>query len=129
MKLLSVALGCCLSYSAFAANQHSHVQSKSAANVPWTFGCEIEIVNRSYDDVTVFGVFDDGSPLAPFNIYSFEAPHYISLYYNGYCHDGMELDIDSFSGAHIYGNYVRVGSTIRIVPYLLNQVKAEVRPS
>lgn len=129
MKFLSVVLGCCLSLSVFASNQHRHVQSSGVANPTWPYGCEIEIINRSYDDVTIFGVFDDGSLLEPFNIYSFESPHYISLYYDGYCHAGMEIDIDTFSGVHIYGGYVRVGRTIRIVPYLMNQVKAEIRAS
>lgn len=128
MKLRSWVLGCfvCLSSSAFAANQHIHPQAKSPSLVTWADGCEIEIVNRSYADVNVFGIFDDGTPLEPFNIYSFELPHYISLYYNGYCHAGMELDIDTFGGEHVYAGYVSGGSTVRIVSYFLNQVKAEL---
>jgi len=128
MKLISLIFGCCafLSSSVFAANQHNHAQEKVSTNAAWAYGCEIEIINRSYEDVTVFGVFDDGYPLEPFNVYSFEAPHYISLYFNGYCHNGMELDIDTFNGEHVFSGYVRGGRTVRVVPYLMNQMKAEI---
>ena len=88
--------------------------------------CEVEIINSSYDNVTVYGRFDDGSSLIPFNIYSFERPYYISLYYYNYCHRDMFLDIVTFSGYHVYSGYTNTESTIRIVPYLANQVKAEV---
>lgn len=129
MKIIPWVFGvcACLSSSVFAANQHTYPQAKHDTKLTWTDGCEIEIVNRSYADVSVFGIFDDGVRLDPFNIYSFELPHYISLYYNGYCHAGMELDIDTFGGEHIYSGYVRGGSTVRIVSYFMNQVKAHVQ--
>lgn len=135
MKLIGLFFGCalCLSASAFAINQHSHPQVKNIdiqsvnASVACADDCEIEIINQSYNDVRVFGVFDDGSELDPFNIYSFEAPHYISLYYDGYCHRGMDLDIDTFRGYHMFGNYVRGGETILIASDWLNQVKATVQ--
>ncbi len=124
----------------FAANQHLHATpegvSEPATAVPaaakklaWPGYCQIEIINQSYDDVRVFGVFDDGVSLEPFNVYSYESPHYISLYYYGYCHDGMDLYIDSFSGAHVYSGYVRRYSTIRVVPSLFGgkQLKATVQ--
>lgn len=133
MKLKSLVFGCFMGLcsSVMAGPKHMHSQTAdskiSSSYAPaWASSCEIEIINRSYDDVRVFGMFEDGVGLEPFIIYSFEYPHYISLYYNGYCHDGMELDIDTVNGQHVYGNYVRGGTTIRVVPYLMNQVKAEL---
>ena len=78
--------------------------------------CEIEIINRSYDDVRVSGVFDDGLGLVPFYAYSFGYPEYISLYYYGYCHDGMDLYIDTYYGRPVFSGYVSRWTTIRIVP-------------
>lgn len=115
--------------AAHAANQHVHPQAdalKSSAN--WAGSCEIEIINRSFSDVRVFGLFDDGIPLEPFNVYSFELPHYISLYYNGYCHRGMELDIDTFNGMHVFGDYVRAGKTVEVFTQM-NQVNTLIRAS
>lgn len=89
--------------------------------------CEIEIINNSYSDLRINGIFDDGTSLQPFNVYSFESPHYISLYYYGYCHAGMDLDIDTLNGYHVFGGYVRTHSTIRIMPYLSNKAKAEIK--
>ena len=136
MKLRSLVFGFCISLCSFgfAANQHLHPQANSndttSASTEKKVGfpgyCEIEVINNSYDNVRVYGVFDDGAGLAPFNVYSFESPHYISLYYYGYCHAGMNLYVDTWSGYHIYAGYTPTGSTIRIVPYLANQLKAEV---
>ena len=135
MKIKSLVLGCILSLgsSAFAANQHIHPETSNAGNQPVVEAvqkagsCEIELINQSYANVTVYGVFDDGVSLEPFDIYSFESPHYISLYYYGYCHAGMDLYIDTFDGYHVYSGYTRRKTTVRIVPYLTNQVKAEVQ--
>lgn len=134
MKLKSIILVCCLSICTFgfAANVHlhspaDHMENKPAKNaLKWPGYCEIEIVNNSYDDVRVFGVFDDGSSLQPFNVYSYESPHYISLYYYGYCHSGMDIYIDTFRGMRIYGGYTQTNSTIRIEPFFGNQLKANV---
>lgn len=135
MKIKSLILVCCLNLcsSVFADNKHMHPSIDSikdrpiTAEMKWPGYCEIEIINQSYDDVRVFGVFDDGTTMQPFNIYSYESPHYISLFYYGYCHAGMDLDIDSFGGYHLYGSYTRRQSTIRIVPYLANKAKVEVQ--
>lgn len=135
MKLKSLILGLCVSLcsTVFAANQHLHPQANTTENKPaeksvsWAGYCEIEIINNSFEDVRVYGVFDDGVALQPFNVYSFESPHYISLFYYGYCHAGMDIYIDTFSGYHLYAGYTERRSTIRIVPYLANQVKAEVK--
>lgn len=134
MKLRSLLVGLCVSLcsTVFAANHHFHPQATNSDNkttekkVAWPGACEIEIINNSYDDVRVYGVFDDGSSLTPFNIYSYESPHYISLYYYGYCHSGMDLYIDTWRGYHVYADYTPRGSTVRVVPYLANQLKAEV---
>ncbi len=134
MKIKSLILGCCLSLctTAFAGNQHVHPLAESIKNRPiqpemkWPGPCQIEIINQSYDDIRVFGMFDDGTTMRPFNVYAYEAPQYISLEYYGYCHAGMDLDIDSFSGYHLYGGYTRRESSIRIFPYLANKAKAQV---
>ncbi len=129
MKLIPFILGCCLSLtsSVFAASQHPQVQSTTEGKMGWAYGCEVEIVNRSYDDVTVFGDFDDGCRLIPFNIYAFEASRYIPLQDEyGYCHRGMSLHIVTFRGQHVFSGYVYGGRTVYIVPYMMNQVKAVV---
>jgi hypothetical protein len=137
MKLKPLVLMGCLGLfsNVFAANQHLHPQitqdetkQVSEKRLRWPGYCEIEIINLSYTDVHVTGVFDDGTYMQPFNVYAYEAPHYISLYYYGYCHSGMDLDIDSFSGYHLYGGYTRVQNSIRIVPYLKSQAKVQVQP-
>lgn len=133
MKLKSAIFACVLSLcsTAFAANnQHIHPQSSNMDNpsaVERAGNCEIEIINRSYADVHVEGVFDDGSSLRPFDIYSFDSAHYISLYYYGYCHAGMDLYIDTFDGDYVYSGFTRRKTTVRIVPFLTNQVKVELQ--
>lgn len=127
MKLKTIALGSLLALvsSAYADNQHVHPQDKNTVNTAapmvkanYAGYCEIEIINQSYDDVRVNGTFDDGMPLDPFTIYSFEAPHYINLFYYGYCHYGMNIFIDSYYGYNLYSGYTTRESTVRIVPYL-----------
>jgi len=132
LKSLLLGLGFSLCSTVFAANHHSHPQddtkqvASAASGMTWPAYCEIEVINRSYDDVTVSGIFDDGLSMQPFNVYSFEASHYISLYYYGYCHAGMDLYINTFYGDYVYSGYTPVNRTIRIVPYLTKQLKAEV---
>lgn len=126
IKYLVVCLSLCA--SAFASNQHTHPQAQAdTRGAKWAVGCGVEIINQSYMDVQVFGVFDDGSSLYPFNIYRFSPPHSIFLDYNGYCHSGIELDIDTFMGYHVFGGYVPRGSTVFILPGIMNQVKATIR--
>ena len=134
MKFKMFVFACCFSLfsSVFAANQHLHPKADSVEKSPaktelkYPGYCEIEIINQSYDDVRVSGVFDDGLYMQPFSIYSYESPHYISMYYYGYCHAGMNIYIDTYSGYRIYAGYTSTNSTIRIVPYLAKQAKAEV---
>jgi hypothetical protein len=138
MKIKSLLFVCCLGLlsSSFADNRHVHpqknnpnpktnVQTAPKGNLAPGF-CEIEIINNSFDDVRVSGVFDDGAPIDPFNIYSFEAPHYVDLFYSGYCHAGMTLYVDTFSGYRVYAGYTPTQSTVTIVPFLAKQPKIEV---
>lgn len=133
MKLKMLILGLCINFcsSVFASAPYLHPYANNsdkqspAKGVSYAGYCDIEIINNSFDDVRVYGVFDDGASLYPFNVYSFDAPSTISLYYYGYCHSGMDLYINTFSGAPIYAGYTERGTTIRILPYLKNLVKAE----
>ena len=131
MKSIALFFACLFSFcsSVFALERHTHPQhdAQTTREMKWAGSCEVELINQSYMDVRVFGVFEDGADLDPFNIYSFSAPHYISLYYNGYCHAGIDLDIDTFTGYHVFGYYVRRGTTVLIVPDMMNMVKATVR--
>ena len=131
MKLRSLLLGVCVSFctTIFAANQHFHPQASDAEKqeANWAGYCDIEIVNDSFDDIRVYGVYDNGFSMLPFYIYSFEAPYHISLFYYGYCHQGMNLYIDTLSGWPLYAGYTPRGRTVLISPYLANQSKVEVK--
>lgn len=136
MKIKSLLLVCCLGLMShvFADNRHIHPKadlkpstSSSLKNAFYPGYCEIEVINSSFDDVTVYGTFDDGSNLQPFTVYSFESPHYISLFYYSYCHRDMWLDIVTYNGYHVYSGFTRPDTTVRIVPYLAKQVKAEIK--
>lgn len=132
MKLRSLALVFLFSLftHAFAANLHLHPKAditdkKSIEkNMNYPGFCQIELINDSFTDVRVFGSFDDGSTL-DFNIYRYEYPHYISLFYNFYCHSGMYISIQS-PFYTVYSGWTNVGSTIRIVPYLQNKAKVQI---
>lgn len=139
MKLKSLFFLVCMSLfsTGFAANAHQHPQvaqqgdqgekKPTQEGLQYPAYCEIEIINDSYSNVTVYGTFDDGVSLVPFNVYSFESPHYISLWYYGYCHAGMDIRIRTFLGYTVYAGYTPTHTTIHLVPYLTNQVKAEVK--
>jgi hypothetical protein len=128
--LFALCVGVCSSVFADTQASLSHTdnnnQITASKNVMYPGYCEIEIINNSFDNIRVYGVLDDGAVLVPFNIYSFEPPYYIPLYYYGYCHAGMNLYIDTFSGYHVYAGYTERRKTIRVVPYLIKQVKAEI---
>lgn len=94
--------------------------------------CEIEIINNSCYNVRVYGVFDDGEVLRSFKVYAHEYPHYISLYYYGYCHYGMDIYIDTTRGYRIYSGYTRLGETIYISSYMYagsQKLNAEIQKS
>lgn len=132
MKLKSLLFIACFSLftNLFAANLHLHPKADTAdkqtinKGITYPGFCQIEIINRSFTDVRVYGVFDDGN-VVDFNIYRFEQPHYISLFYNFYCHNMMYITIQS-PYATLYSDWTNVNSTIRILPYLQKQAKAEV---
>lgn len=136
MKLKSLIIGLCISLctSVFAANQHIHPKAtdnntkQAADKLTYPAYCEIEVINNSYDNVRVTGVFDDGTILPPFNVYSFESPHYISLFYYGYCHAGMNIYVDTWSGYRIYAAYTPVHTSVKVYPYLAKQLKVEAKP-
>lgn len=88
--------------------------SISEQNFKYPGYCEIEIVNNSNYTVIVSGVFSDGSDLIPFRIYPFEYPHYISLYYYGWCHYGMDIYIQTLDGYRVYSGYTRRYDSIYI---------------
>ncbi len=88
------------------------LSSSSQASFAGT--CEIEIINDSYDDLVVYGRFDDNNYMMPFNIPWRDAPHYVSLFYNGYCHQGMDFYIETTSGKLKYNGFTPVTKTIRI---------------
>ena len=106
----------------------AHVEQKSPAqpknnnvkaNVGYAGYCEIEVVNRSYEDIVVRGMFDDGALYGPIvvqasGIFYYSSPLYISLAYYGYCDYGMRLDIATTRGYPVYGAYTAGGSTVRI---------------
>lgn len=120
----------CLFTNVFATNSHIHPKADEAdkkaiaKNLTYPGYCQIEIINDSFTDINVFGTFDDGSSIS-FNVYRYESPHYIDLYYYYYCHSGMYLTIES-PYYTVYSGWTNVNSTIRVVPYLKNQVKAQM---
>lgn len=129
MKIKSLVFGFCISFCSFVfAAQHSHPDTESAVkkNAIELSSCAIRIVNNSFDNVTVTGIFDDGVTLAPFTVYSYGMPEYIDMFYYGYCHAGMNLYISTWDGYNVFAGYAYTGNSIYIVPYL-KQVKAEVR--
>ncbi|MDR3503150.1 MAG: hypothetical protein P4L79_11290 [Legionella sp.] len=132
MKLKSLLFVICLGFfsNLFAVTAHMHPKAdaadkKSIAKETMFPGyCQIEIINDSFTDVYVYGTFDDGSTI-DFSIYRYEAPHYINLFYYFYCHSGMYLTIQSPYGV-VYSGWTNVDSTIHVVPFLKNGVKAEI---
>ncbi|MCX7114863.1 MAG: hypothetical protein NTW08_02980 [Gammaproteobacteria bacterium] len=134
----AMVLACALFNQAFAGEMNYHgysptpSQSSSLTEAPTDvkpkiFGnCYVEIVNDSFSHVTVYGRYDDGVPLVPFDVYSYEYSHWIDMFYNGYCHSGMYLSVVTFSGYTIFSGYVFTGSTIHIVPSMGNKFKVEI---
>ena len=108
------------------SSQNIH-RSASQLEAPSLLGdCYIELANDSFSNVTVYGRYDDGVPLIPFTIYSYEYSHYIDMFNNGYCHSGMYLSIVTFSGYTIFSGYVFTGSTVHIVPITDKRVAAQI---
>lgn len=102
----------------FAGNYHSHPapqnQQQDAGEKRTPGYCEVEIINNSYDIMKVFATFDDLSG-TQFDIYPFEAPHTISLYYYGYCHSNVYLEVLA-PYYRAYAGYLPVDHTLTIYP-------------
>ena len=104
-------------------NHHFHAKAKTSAVAPANQNamapgaCEIEIINDSFDNINVYGRFDDGSTMPPFSMEYWGKPHYVSLFYYGTCHTGMDFYIETVNGKHKYNGYTPVGKTIRITTF------------
>lgn len=137
MKIKILFLVGCLSFCTSLQaldNHHVYPNPDGTNSLPkengskWPGYCEIEIINDSFTNIRVYGVFDDDVILRPFNIYRYEYPHYISLYYYGYCHYGMDIHIDTLSGYNIYDGYTRVNTSLHIIPYMMaSKPKIEIQ--
>lgn len=136
MRFRILVLLTCLCGASFAAeNKHVYPEkttdtssSKTVKDLKYPGYCEIEIINNSDTNVRVSGYFDDGERLKSFKVYAHEYPHYISLYYYGYCHYGMDLYIRTLSGYTIYSGYTVRNQTIYITPYLMaSEPKFEIK--
>lgn len=133
MKLKSFLFLLCfgLATSVFAT-KHMHpkanaeTSSSAKKSIQFPGYCEIEVINDSFEDVRVYGIYDDGLVLPAFTAYSFGAANYISLWYYGYCHAGMHLYVDNWRGQHLYSGYTPVGTTLRVITYF-GQPKIEVK--
>lgn len=109
----------------YTRSQANHAEKiKQAKCVAYPGYCEIEIINDSYSNVSVYGTLDNGS-IVDFNVFRYDEPHYISLYYYSYCHRGMYLTIQDRYGI-VYSGWTRVDSTVRIVPSLIRGVNVEI---
>lgn len=103
---------------ALADSTHQHLQTKSESNsnvqtlLPGA--CAIEVVNNSFDDIRVYGRFEDGTYLTPFIIKHWGAPQSISLLYYGSCHLGMDFYIETVAGNYKYSGFTPVGKIIKI---------------
>lgn len=117
----------------YAANVHTHPKTDTtdknavAKGLTYPGYCQIEIINDSFSDVHVSGTYDDNAPV-DFYVYRYEAPHYINMFYYGYCHSSMYLTIQSVQWPYqtLYSNWTSVDSTVRLVSFLNKEVKAEV---
>ena len=128
MKLKIIAL-CFLAAIGFnlQAGQNRHMHSlveKADSKKMMTPGyCEIEVINRSFEPVHVTGQYLDGGVLAPFDIYPYDSPHYISVYYWG-CQSGMYVTIQNFAGYVMYSGYTPTYQTLVIYPTFGNKKSA-----
>ena len=102
-------------------NPENKPSALSGKHIAYAGPCEIELLNHSSFNVRVNGVFDDGVGLTPFNIYSYDSPKYINLNWDGWCHSGMDLYIDTFYGDSVYAGYVARQTTLRIVDKMYAQ--------
>lgn len=133
LKSLLVSIGIAACSTVYAANVHIHPQASdtdkkvlSTQGVNSKNACEIAIENNSSAAVHVSGIFDDNTRLDDFYV----NPGYrdfIDLYYYGYCHASMYLEIQSYVYPYpvLYRGQTPVGSNLRIVNSLSNTIKVE----
>jgi hypothetical protein len=126
MKLKSLMVSLCLSACSVAfAGQQSFTQVNGSDPLPASKHlsvpgyCEVEVINQSYDNITVYGTYENGVSIEPFSMYQYDTYH-IPLYYNYTCSDKIYVDIVTFKGVHIYSAWTRVGQILRIVPSYFN---------
>ena len=132
MKLKSLLLVCGVSLfnNVYAGNIHTHqpsnnlVQAAADKAVMRPSNCQIEIINNSYNDVRVFGIFDD-STTVDFFVYRYDPVQYIDLYYHGYCHPNMFITLQT-PYSTIYSNYTDVYSTLTVYPSLAKATMEKV---
>ena len=79
--------------------------------------CSIEIINNRHDTASVLVRYDDGSTVHML-VHAFDAPHYVSLFYHGYCRSGAHVRVETLPHhIVIYDRWTHVDSTVRMVPY------------
>lgn len=112
MKLKFLALYCLAPalVAGTLSHQHPNLIEQNAA----TRKCEIKVINKSSLYANIYGTYDDGTPLVPFTIMPSSHPEYITLYFNGYCHRSIYLDIVNPNGFHVYTKDTRVHSVVKI---------------
>lgn len=131
MKLKSLLFFLCMGLMSLSFAVQLHVNPKAnqasqksiSEELTYPGYCQIEIINDSTMDLWVSGTYDDGSYIG-FDVYRFDAPHYISLYYDAYCHRGMYLTIQSPYGL-IYSGWTNVDSTLHVVSNLDKRATVE----
>ncbi len=142
-KLLAVCgLGLCFMSSAFAAEHLIHPSALANRSNTAEFNkammpgfCEIEVLNRTGEAVSVYGTFRDGAQLnVDMGAYT---SYYYNLYYPDYdglwrCHYYMYLTITNYHdnwSYPLYDNYYAQVNTSIVVGYGLavkKQLKVEV---
>jgi len=104
----------------FADVAHEHLHDKANETISGgqkaliSGTCEIEIINNSFDDINIYGRFEDGTYLTPFIIKHWGVPQTVSLFYYGSCHLGMDFYIETVAGTYKYNGFTPVGKTIKI---------------
>lgn len=79
--------------------------------------CSIEIANDRKETASVLVTFDDGSTVHML-VYAHERPHYVSLFYHGYCHAKAHVRVALLPHHDvIYDRWTSVDSTVRLIPY------------
>lgn len=126
LKIFALCLLAAIGFNLQAAqprHMHASVEKADSKKMVMPGYCEIEIINRSFEPVHVSGQFLDGIYLTPFDIYPYDTPHYISVYYYG-CQSGMYLTVENFGGYVMYSGFAPVYQTIVIYPTFGNKQSA-----